>query len=82
MRKDYIIYGLTEEQLKATCKQALNGELDKKKNIRIMFNMFGRISHLEGSFTDAEAKEIRKSMKKENRLDKTNHYELILKGAV
>ena len=65
MKKDYIIYGLSEEQLKAICKQALDGKI--KNDVRIMFNMFGRVSHLEVSLTDEEAKQMRKQMKKDNR---------------
>lgn len=77
--KDYIIYGLSTEELKVVCKDALDGKL--KKGVRIMFNMFGTVSHLEVSLTDEEAKQIRKQMKKDNRRDKNNHYELILKEA-
>lgn len=79
MKKDYIIYGLSEEQLKAICKQALDGEL--KNDVRIIFNMFGRVSHLEVSLTDKEAKQMRKQMKKDNRREKDSHYELFEKWA-
>ena len=79
MKKDYIIYGLSEEQLKAICKQALDGEL--KNDVRIMFNMFGRVSHLEVSLTDKEAKQMRKQMKKDNRREKDSHDELFEKWA-
>lgn len=79
MKKDYIIYGLSEEQLKTICKQALDGEL--KNDVRIIFNMFGRVSHLEVSLTDKEAKQVRKQMKKDNRHEKDSHYELFEKLA-
>ena len=79
MKKDYIIYGLSEEQLKAICKQALDGKI--KNDVRIMFNMFGRVSHLEVSLTDEEAKQMRKQMKKDNRREKDSHYELFEKWA-
>lgn len=77
--KDYIVYGLTTEELKVVCKQALNGELNK--NVRIVFNMFGEVSHLIVSLTNKEARKIRRQMLIDNLRNKDAHYELILKEA-
>ena len=79
MKKDYIIYGLTEDQLKVACKEALNG--NAYGNVRFIFNKFGSISHLEVSLTDKEAHKISRKMFIENLKDKDSHYQLICKGA-
>ena len=80
MKKDtYIIYGLTEEQLKVAAKEAINGNGYNGKDRRFMFNMFGTMSHIEADLTKKEAKRIRFQMAIENLKNKDNHYALILK---
>lgn len=72
--KEYVIFGITEEDLRDFGEHGLN------RRFRLIFNN-GYYSHMEVKLTPDEAVKMRRQFRKTNRKS-DYHYELFLKEAV